>query len=725
MLKRIFIFTFVLFLALSVSAQDNTIKLIVSGEGTTREEATANALRSAIEQSFGTFVSANTQFLNDEVVKEEIATVASGNIKGYQELSCITLPNGGRSVTLAATVSLSNLISYSKSKGSTAEFAGAAFTMNIRMRKLNAENEITALYNMLEQLYILAPSVFDWELEVGEPAVLPELKYKIPMKAKAKINNNTASFFSIIFNTLESLSLSPSEVEGYKANQMKVYTLKVDNREYVLRNDYRTFTTYVEYLINCIGESFHIYGQFGDHNKKLLYDLKKMLLARVKRQYSSDPYTYEIKNLNTFMSGIPGTIAFQRDLSVSLDENTLYQLIGFEVVPAPNISRITFVRKNGMMVVDTMNVYQSVDFEPEVSDRTYRDAFKHMRVLYVSEDCLTEYDDIFFYNQDCLQKITVERCGRRTYNSRGYPVICGCDNLETVRIGKGIRYIDSIENNPKLSTVIFGSTLTYGEDVIDLMALTEKDLQDLQGIIIIGDDVKSIGPSAAFGTRSAPPKKLSVVFNRDIRCDYGIDILPSAKLGIWLNASAPNNFGGIKNATSSACDWLLVPKECLPYFQAKRDYYNPEAIEDKMSELGCLDLLSFLKKVCQSDFSENISEDNDAVIEEVEEEPIPFQLLEEKPSFQGGDVNQFSKWVRENLIYPETAKENGVQGRVTVQARINSDGSLSDIKVLRGCDPELDKEAVRVISLSPKWEPGKQRGRAVPTTYTFPVIFTL
>ena len=115
-------------------------------------------------------------------------------------------------------------------------------------------------------------------------------------------------------------------------------------------------------------------------------------------------------------------------------------------------------------------------------------------------------------------------------------------------------------------------------------------------------------------------------------------------------------------------------------------------------------------------------EDNIAIIEE---EPIPFQLLEEKPSFQGGDVNQFSKWVRENLIYPETAKENGVQGRVTVQARINSDGSLSDIRVLRGCNPELDKEAVRVISLSPKWEPGKQRGRAVPTIYTFTVTFQL
>ena len=96
--------------------------------------------------------------------------------------------------------------------------------------------------------------------------------------------------------------------------------------------------------------------------------------------------------------------------------------------------------------------------------------------------------------------------------------------------------------------------------------------------------------------------------------------------------------------------------------------------------------------------------------EEVEEEAIPFQLVEQKPSFNGGDANEFSKWVNSRLVYPEIAKENGVQGRVTV---------------LRGVDESLDKEAVRVVSSSPKWKPGKQRDRAVKVTYTFPVIFQL
>ena len=111
--------------------------------------------------------------------------------------------------------------------------------------------------------------------------------------------------------------------------------------------------------------------------------------------------------------------------------------------------------------------------------------------------------------------------------------------------------------------------------------------------------------------------------------------------------------------------------------------------------------------------------------EVVEEEAIPFQLIEDKPMFQGKDANYFTKWVNQQLVYPEIAKENGVQGRVTLQFTINPDGSVSNIKVLRGVDPSLDKEAVRVVSMSPKWTPGKQRDRAVKVTYTFPVIFKL
>ena len=111
--------------------------------------------------------------------------------------------------------------------------------------------------------------------------------------------------------------------------------------------------------------------------------------------------------------------------------------------------------------------------------------------------------------------------------------------------------------------------------------------------------------------------------------------------------------------------------------------------------------------------------------EVVEEEAIPYAIVEEKPKFQGGDANKFSAWVNKNLVYPEVARENGVSGRVILQFTVNANGSVTNVKVVRGVDPALDKEAVRVISSSPKWTPGKQRDRSVPVTYNFPVVFQL
>ena len=105
------------------------------------------------------------------------------------------------------------------------------------------------------------------------------------------------------------------------------------------------------------------------------------------------------------------------------------------------------------------------------------------------------------------------------------------------------------------------------------------------------------------------------------------------------------------------------------------------------------------------------------------EAAVPFQLVEEKPSFQGGDSNQFSKWVNQRLVYPESLKKQGIQGRVTLQFTVQADGTVSNVRVLRGVHPDLDNEAVRVVSSSPKWKPGKYKDKEVPVTYTFPVIF--
>ncbi len=102
-----------------------------------------------------------------------------------------------------------------------------------------------------------------------------------------------------------------------------------------------------------------------------------------------------------------------------------------------------------------------------------------------------------------------------------------------------------------------------------------------------------------------------------------------------------------------------------------------------------------------------------------------FFIVEEMPSFQGKGQEVFREWVAKNLRYPENAAENGISGRVFVQFIVRPDGSVDEVKVLKGVSPELDAEAIRVIQLSPKWEPGVQKGHKVSVAYVFPIVFVL
>lgn len=504
-MKKLVSILVAMMMAVAAFAQHD-IKLTVSGQGSTKEDATANALRSAIEQAFGAFVSANTQILNDEIVKDEIATISSGNIKEYQELGCVTLPDGDQSVTLAATVSLNNLISYSKSKGSTAEFAGAAFTMNMRMRKLNAENEITALYNMLDLLYELAPSAFDWDLEVGDPAAMPGQKYNVKMTANAKANKNTSAFFSLFLNTLESLSLSASEVDAYRKNEMEVFHVKVNQYAYALRNNPLAYVAYIKYLFNCAGESFDIIGQFEGYKSKLDDDVVSEYMADMRRDwnYVNGDYgrtevslSLDVNKLNDFLNAKPGTALFSRKTSVLLDEQDLYKLYAIEIAPG-NISRMSFVRDNGEMVIDTMSVYQEVGFF-SVDDRWNLDYnirtdvmkdLKKMRELYVDEECPLVLTDRRFKEWPNLEKVYI---GCLAGNIDAF-LFDSCKKLETVRIGKGVTVVNAnaFSYLDNLKHLIIGSTLDCGNGIVlDLLSLNDIDLNSCPNIII-GDGVKVV-----------------------------------------------------------------------------------------------------------------------------------------------------------------------------------------------------------------------------------------
>ena len=138
-------------------------------------------------------------------------------------------------------------------------------------------------------------------------------------------------------------------------------------------------------------------------------------------------------------------------------------------------------------------------------------------------------------------------------------------------------------------------------------------------------------------------------------------------------------------------------------------------------------------------FSSKTSEDANIVKEEPQPAPVVnppqptfhtigdrvvYETVDESAEFPGG-MSALNKFLSETIVYPVIAQENGIQGRVTVQFIINKDGTIIDANIARGIDPSLDKEALRVTNLMPKWIPGKVKGEAVASKFTLPVRFNL
>lgn len=190
------------------------ITLTVSSDGATKDDALKKALRTAIEQAYGAFVSANTTILNDELVKDEIVTVSNGSIKDYKEISSFEKPDGnGYMMTVNATVSLPHLITYAKNHGSECEFAGNTFMLNTKLKKLYKDNEIKALNNLYAIICEILPTIYDYNLTItDEPFELSE-HYMFKSKIIAKLNSNSQALWEIINQNISELSLEPN-LEG-------------------------------------------------------------------------------------------------------------------------------------------------------------------------------------------------------------------------------------------------------------------------------------------------------------------------------------------------------------------------------------------------------------------------------------------------------------------------------------------------------------------------------
>ena len=207
-----------------------TVTLVTSGSGVNEDEATRNALRSAIEQAFGTFVSSNTKVVNDELVSDAIATISSGNVLGYEQISCVDTQDGCQ-VSVKAVVSIGGLVSFAQNKGMETDLAGNTFLLNRNLAILNKKNEMVALNNLAEQLFTLRNQLYDFSVEVGQPYDFSEYvghplgsgPFAVDVSVTASPNSNMNNFWDIIDKTLSSLSMSPQESNNYRSLGMKTY----------------------------------------------------------------------------------------------------------------------------------------------------------------------------------------------------------------------------------------------------------------------------------------------------------------------------------------------------------------------------------------------------------------------------------------------------------------------------------------------------------------------
>lgn len=249
-----FIYTLLLLCVFTYAkAGDNkTVTLITSGQGKTQDEAKQNALRNAIEQAFGAFISSHTEVVNDNLVKDEIISISNGNIQKYEIISESVLPdNLGYTTTLKTIVSISKLTSFCESKGMQIEIKGSLFAFNVIQKELSASNEKKALEELVLMAKNIAPKMFDYTITANEPIKNEIYNYSLnsknikpyclPIKVNITINKNWDEYCKMLAKTLSALAISKSELEDYKKLNISYYSFDIFTNKKMYNGNYKFY----------------------------------------------------------------------------------------------------------------------------------------------------------------------------------------------------------------------------------------------------------------------------------------------------------------------------------------------------------------------------------------------------------------------------------------------------------------------------------------------------
>jgi periplasmic protein TonB len=232
--------------------------------------------------------------------------------------------------------------------------------------------------------------------------------------------------------------------------------------------------------------------------------------------------------------------------------------------------------------------------------------------------------------------------------------------------------------------------------------------------------------------------KLRKRYNRTVLVSLliGIIILGTAIITPYINAKAlENRQKRAERQVEIKMENLNQPNEQVappppppppPADVVQQQKYVPPVVVDSVKPEDIKQLMTTddaKAEVKDAEAVEVVAEVKEEV-QEADPEATPFVVVEEMPTFPGGDA-ELLKYIMSNTVYPEVAKENNIQGRVIVRFCVTSKGGVSQVSILKGVDPELDKEAIRVVNTLPTFKPGKQGGKPVNVWYMVPITFTL
>lgn len=297
-MKKIILTYFVLlFVNINLMGQndDQLSTLVVTAKAESEEKATQSALRSAIEQAFGTFISSNTEILNDEMIKDEIISVSNGNIQNYKIISSVQVTNKSVAVTVKATVSISKLTSFVESKGGSVELKGGLFAANIKQQQLNEKSEFKAILNICKVTDDLLKKSFNYEIKTSSPVQNPDGKFDLNYTINSYSNENFKSAGNFLMNSVMGLQMSESDVNSYEQIKKETYKIVINDNEIFLRNKKSTIA-----IQNLILKSLRYLYNFKIVTNNKEYDKSSVFIMHVQPQDLSPKSGCLNNNLFTF-----------------------------------------------------------------------------------------------------------------------------------------------------------------------------------------------------------------------------------------------------------------------------------------------------------------------------------------------------------------------------------------------------------------------------------------